>query len=142
MKADDSGLTGLEAVKAQAEQWRREALVSVSNPGRLTGKDLTQILTYVQTCDRFAALCEKELESGLHKYAMHLAELHHTYTYQGTHDTEFGRERAARADALKEALEYLETSFPGSTDGILLDEYADDGTHLLKPVEKGDPYAY
>lgn len=64
MKTDDSDLTGLEAVKAIAEQWRREALVSVSNPGLLKGKDLTQILTYVQTCDRFAALCEEHLERG------------------------------------------------------------------------------
>lgn len=64
MKTDGSDLTGLEAVKAIAEQWRREALVSVSNPGCLTGKDLTRILTYVQTCDRFAALCEEQLERG------------------------------------------------------------------------------
>lgn len=64
MKTDDSDLTGLEAVKAIAEQWRREALVSVSNPGCLTGKDLTQVLTYAQTCDRFAALCEEQLERG------------------------------------------------------------------------------
>lgn len=64
MKTDDSDLTGLEAVKAIAEQWRRDALVSVDNPGCLTGKDLTQVLTYVQTCDRFAALCEEQLERG------------------------------------------------------------------------------
>ncbi len=60
----DEELTGLEAVKATAEQWRREALVSVDNPGLLTGKDLTQILTYVQTCDHFAALCEEQMERG------------------------------------------------------------------------------
>lgn len=64
MKANDGDITGLEAVKAQAEQWRREALVSVSNPGCLTGKDLTQILTYAQTCDHFAALCESQMERG------------------------------------------------------------------------------
>ena len=138
----DEELTGLEAVKATAEQWRRDALAAVSDPGCLTGKDLTQILTYAQTCDRFAALCDKQLGSCLHKYAVHLAELHHKYTLQGTHDTKFGRERAAMAEALKEALQNLEVSFPGSTDGILLDEYADDGTHLHKPVVKEAVYAY
>ena len=142
MANDDEELTWLEAVKAQAEQWRRETLVSVSNPGRVTREELTQIFTYVQTCDRFAALCDKQLGSCLHKYAVHLAELHHKYTLQGTHDTEFGRERAAMAEALKEALQNLEVSFPGSTDGILLDEYADDGTHLHKPVVKEAVYAY
>lgn len=60
----DEELTGLEAVKATAEQWRRDALVSVDNPGLLTGKDLTQILTYVQTCDHFAELCEEQMERG------------------------------------------------------------------------------
>lgn len=135
MKTDDSGLTGLEAVKAQAEQWRREALVSVSNPGCLTGKDLTQILTYAQTCDRFAALCDEEMGSDptitlhqLHKYAEFLEHDRRKYAMQAAQADNSADDRYLRgkAQGMKEALEFLSMRFPIATTGIRRGEDADD----------------
>jgi hypothetical protein len=135
MKADGSELTGLEAVKAQAEQWRRETLVSVSDPGRLTGKDLTQIFTYVQTCDRFAALCDEEMGRDptvtlhqLHQYAEFLEHDRRKYAMQAAQADNSADDRYLRgkAQGMKEALEFLGMRFPIAKAGMRLGEDTDD----------------
>ena len=125
MKTDDSELTGLEAVKAKAEQWRRKILLQIDKPWNLTSESLAQMLTAAQMCDRFASLCEKELERNqtvtlhqIHSYATYLARLRQKYILKSRENAADTLINRAKAEALEEAFDFLGYAFTGSTAGI------------------------